>query len=92
MRPPATWKDGRAFYDIHEPGAGEYFVDSLLSDIESLGLFHGIHPVHHGFHRMLSKRFPFGVYYCERELQTEVFAVLNFRRNPNWIRKDLGRR
>ena len=30
----------RDFYDAHEAGVGEYCVDSLLTDIESLGL-HG---------------------------------------------------
>jgi len=29
----------RDFYDTQEPGVGEYCVDSLLADIESLGLF-----------------------------------------------------
>ena len=33
----------RDFYEAQETGVGEYCVDSLLSDIESLGLFSGIH-------------------------------------------------
>jgi hypothetical protein len=56
----------RDFYDTQEPGVGEYCVDSLLADIESLGLFSGIHPVHFEFHRMLGSRFPFGIYYREQ--------------------------
>ncbi len=56
-------ESGRDFYDIQELGAGAYFTDSILSDIESLALFHGIHSIHHGFHRMLGSRFPFGIYY-----------------------------
>jgi hypothetical protein len=52
----------RDFYETQETGVGEYCVDSLLSDIESLGLFSGIHPLHFGVHRMLASRFPFGIY------------------------------
>jgi len=55
----------RDFYDAHEPGVGEYCVNSLLADIESLGRFSGIHPLHFDFHRMLASRFPFGIYYRE---------------------------
>jgi plasmid stabilization system protein ParE len=82
----------RDFYEAQEPGIGEYCVDSLLADIESLGLFSGIHPLHFEFHRMLASRFPFGIYYREVGKETQVFAVLDLRRDPNWIRKELGKR
>ena len=82
----------RDFYEMQQAGVGEYFVDSLLTDIESLGLFSGIHPLHFGFHRMLASRFPFGIYYREHGDETQVFAVLDLRRNPNWLRKELGKR
>jgi plasmid stabilization system protein ParE len=82
----------RDFYEAQEPGIGEYCVDSLLADIESLGLFSGIHPLHFEFHRMLASRFPFGIYYRELGNETQVFAVLDLRRDPSWIRKELGKR
>jgi hypothetical protein len=34
---------GRVFYDLQEIGVGEYFEDTIWSDIESLRLFHGVH-------------------------------------------------
>jgi hypothetical protein len=80
---------GREFYDQHEMGVGAYFEDTILSDIESLGLFNGIHSKHFGFHRLLSDRFPFGIYYRETPMFTEVFAVLDLRRHPLWIHKNL---
>jgi hypothetical protein len=83
---------GRAFYELQELGIGAYFEDTILSDIESLGLFHGIHSKHFGFHRMLSERFPFGIYYREKQAMTEVFAVLDLRKNPVWIHKELENR
>jgi plasmid stabilization system protein ParE len=82
----------RDFYEAQEAGIGGYFVDSLLADIESLRLFSGIHPLHFEFHRMLASRFPFGIYYREHGDESQVFAVLDLRRNPNWIRKELGKR
>ena len=54
-------QNGREFYDRQEPGVGDYFAAALASDIESLILFAGIHPLEFGFHRSLSKRFPFGI-------------------------------
>ncbi|MFM8365552.1 MAG: type II toxin-antitoxin system RelE/ParE family toxin [Verrucomicrobiota bacterium] len=80
---------GREFYNQQEIGVGAYFEDTILSDIESLGLFHGIHSKHFGFHRLLSERFPFGIYYRETPTATEVFAILDLRRNPKWIRENL---
>ena len=85
-------ESARDFYEWQEPGVGEYCVDSLLIDIGSLARFSGIHPLHFKFHRMLASRFPFGIYYREHGEETQVFAVLDLRRSPNWIRKELGKR
>jgi hypothetical protein len=41
---------------------------------------------------MLSKRFPFGIYYRETAEETQIVAVLDLRRAPAWIRKELGGR
>ncbi len=77
------------FYDSQSPGLGSYFLDCLYSDIDSLAYFGGIHPIVFGYHRQLSKRFPFAVYYRIVEDTLVVFAVLDCRRNPSWIRKRL---
>lgn len=82
----------RDFYNAQESGIGEYFADSLVADIESLALYHGVHPLEFGFHRMLAQRFPFGIYYRETKDETQVFAVLDLRRNPNWIRNEISHR
>jgi hypothetical protein len=83
---------GKAFYDSQDLGIGDYFVDSLLSDIESLRLFHGIHKRDFGFYRMLSNRFPFGIYYELTEAAVEVYAVLDLRKDPFRIRSELRSR
>jgi len=35
--------EGKAFYDIQEPGVGDYFWDCMISDIESLIIYAGIY-------------------------------------------------
>lgn len=80
------------FYHSQELGIGDYCVASLLADIESLTLYHGIHFRQFGFFRMLAHRFPFGIYYRETKTETQVFAVLDLRRDPNWLRRELTRR
>ena len=73
-------------------GVGDYFLDSILSDLDSLILFVGIHPIYFGFHRMLSKRFPFGIYYEVENDVAYVYAILDLRRDPLWIRTRLQER
>lgn len=82
--------DGRRFYEAQSPGLGEYFLDSLSSDIDSLCLYAGIHSVHGGCHRPLSKRFPFAVYYRVRRGTVEIRAVLDCRQEPASIGERLG--
>lgn len=80
---------GREFYDRQQGGVGEYFFDSLFSEIDSLVLYAGIHRVQFGYHRLLAHRFPYAVYYRILEGEAVVFRVLDCRRSPRWIRKSL---
>ena len=82
----------RDFYDEIEPGMGDYFLQRIVEDIERLATLSGIHGRHFGFHRMLSERFPFGIYYRETADETQVFAILDLRREPTWIRDELRSR
>lgn len=38
---------------------------------------------------MLSEKFPFGIYYRETADETQVYAILDLRREPTWIRAEL---
>lgn len=80
---------GYRFYEKQEQGLGEYFLDSLFSDIDSLAFFAGIHSKQFAYYRMLSKRFPFAIYYKLKGESVFVYAVLDCRRNPSWIRNKL---
>ena len=46
---------GAKFYERRRAGLGEYFLNSLYSDIDSLILYAGIHRLIFDFHRALSK-------------------------------------
>jgi len=85
-------ESGKRFYESRESGIGDYFVESILSDLDSLVLYAGIHPLNFGFHRMLSKRFPFGIYYEVEQETACVYAILDLRRDPLWIRRELQQR
>jgi len=84
--------EGFQFYESQHLGLGAYFLDSLYSDIDSLSLsMHGgMHRVvYRGYHRMLSKRFPFAIYYTVTGDTAFIHAVVDCRRSPAWIRHHL---
>lgn len=82
--------DGHWFYEKQVAGLGTYFLDSLFSDIDSLTISAGIHPIYFGkYHRILSKRFPFAIYYRVENKTVFVYAVLDCRRSPAWIKNKL---
>jgi hypothetical protein len=80
---------GCDFYEQREAGVGAYFLHSLFSDIDSLKLYAGIHRKVFGYHRLLSKRFPYAVYYSTEAEVIYVRAVLDCRRDPAWLRERL---
>ncbi len=83
--------EGYNFYENQQKGVGRYFLDSLYSDIESLVLYAGIHRViHKDYRRMLSKRFPFAIYYTLSRDEIQINAVIACRKDPAWIRNRLG--
>lgn len=82
--------EGFDFYERQEGNLGTYFLDSLFSDIDSLLIYAGIHPIYFkAYYRILSKRFPFAIYYRIDGTDVMVYAVLDCRRNPAWTRKRL---
>ena len=80
---------GRLFYEKQGNELGDYFCDSLFSDIDSLALFAGIHEKHFGHHRLLAKRFPYAIYYKMDENVAVVRRVLDLRRHPDTIQGEL---
>ena len=79
--------EGFRFYEEQGDGLGSHFLTNLYADIDSLHFSAGIHnkPYKH-YHRLLSRRFPFAVFYTIREDAILIRAVLDCRRSPAWIR------
>jgi plasmid stabilization system protein ParE len=74
--------NGYRFYEKQNEGLGNYFLSTLYSDIESLQLYAGIHSVHYGYYRLLSKRFPYAIYYKTESNIVDVWAILDCRQSP----------
>jgi hypothetical protein len=80
---------GVAFYERQGEGLGQYFRESLIADVDSLKIYAGIHQRVFGFHRLLSKRFPYAIYYLNDEAAVFVRAVLDCRRDPKALSRKL---
>lgn len=82
--------EGHRFYEKQEAGLGDYFLRNLFADIDHLQITAGSHlkPYRH-YHRALSRRFPFAIFYTVEEDVVKVRAVVDCRRRPSWIRRHL---
>jgi hypothetical protein len=83
--------DGYYFYEDQSMGLVRYFADSIYSDIESLLISSGSHIKINGKFRLLSKRFPFAIYYTTNIDTIFVHSVLDCRRKPAWMKTKLNR-
>ncbi len=69
------------FYENQKNKLGEYFLDSIMSDIESLYIYYRIHFKVKDYFRVLSKSFPFAIYYkCDKNC-IDIDAVLDCRQD-----------
>jgi plasmid stabilization system protein ParE len=83
--------DGVAFYDQHGSDTGNHFCNSILEDVQSLAVGGGVHAKRFGYHCKASGRFPYAIYYTVDEATVLVVAVLDERRDPDWIERRLAR-
>jgi len=82
--------NGFAFYESQQSGLGAYFRESLSADIDSLRIHGGVHRiVYRNYHRALSKRFPFAIFYTVFRNTVFIHAVVDCRRKPAWIKEHL---
>jgi hypothetical protein len=80
---------GFDFYEQKEQGLGTYFLNSLFSDIDGLKVHAGVHRKVLGYHRLLSRKFPYAIYYSFAQGTVFIRAVLDCRREPTAIRRRL---
>jgi hypothetical protein len=74
---------GSDFYEQQQSGLGQYFLDTLFSDIEVLcysmqECMCNISDTS----RALSRRFPYAIYYKMNGEHIEIWRVLDCRENP----------
>ena len=82
--------EGFLFYEKQEEKLGEYFASCLRGDIEGLKVTGGVHPADYkDYHRLLSKVFPYAIYYTISETSVTVWAVIDCRKDPEWIKEHL---
>ena len=82
----------RLFYEAQQAGIGEHCIDRVLSSVTSLAHRSGIHSRRQQYYRMIEKTFHLGIYYREHGDDVLVVAILNLRRDPHSIRKQLRQR
>jgi len=62
----------------------------MAQQIESLKTTAGTHRVDYGdYHRMICRKFPYAVYYLTDELSVTIYAVVDCRRDLDWIHAHL---
>jgi hypothetical protein len=88
----AELREGAEFYEGQNTGLGTYFLDTIFSDIDSLILYAGVHIKLNSYHRLLSKTFPYAIYYQIDSDIIKVYAILDCRRNPNRTINELKQR
>jgi plasmid stabilization system protein ParE len=81
--------DGFRFYEKQSLGLGDRFLDALFTEMDDLRSFAGIHAKVFGFHRMISRRFPYAIYYSVHEDAVVVHAVMDCRMDPARARRRL---
>lgn len=66
-----------------------YFLDAIFSSIDSLVWRATTNPIRYGCYRLLVDKFPYSVYYRIEDDVVKVWRVLDNRRDPDWIERQL---
>lgn len=80
---------GFRFYEQQAPGVGAHFIATLVAEIDALATTAGIHFRVNRYHRALSARFPYAIYYTLADGEVRVWRVLDCRRDPRWVSAQL---
>lgn len=83
---------GYHFYEQQEQDLGSYFRASLFADVDALRVTAGVHSLVWGYHRSVSKKFPFAIYYRFSGDVAQVHAILDCRRDPEFFQRTLENR
>lgn len=79
------------FYESLEAGVGDYFLESIYGDIDKLSFTAASHPIYDPpYYQMLANKFPFTIYYRVEDEVAYVDAIIDQRRDPEWISERLN--
>jgi len=78
---------GYDFYEKQSLGLGDYFYDTLYFEIGLLQRTAGIHSKRGNLFRVMSKKFPYRIYYQISDFMVYVRAVLDARQDPSKIQQ-----
>ena len=82
---------GYWFYEERAAELGEYFLSTLEAEIDDLAFQAGIHARVLDFYFVKhSARFPYSIYYYVSGNTVMVDAVIDQRRDPEWIGERLN--
>jgi len=70
------------FYESQCKGLGADFLAAIVVDIDGLKIHAGVNRLEYGFHKSISKRFPFAIYYLVESDSVDVYAVIDCRQDP----------
>lgn len=77
------------FYERQSPGLGDRFLHEVFQSVDGLLKTHGIHRRVHDFHRLLTRRFPFSIYYQVVGGEIQVWRIFDCRRDSDWVTREL---
>jgi len=72
------------WYEAQRKGLGEDFLLTLENAFSNISQSPLLYPtVYKNIHRILIRRFPYGIFYLIRDNQLVIIAVLHTRANPS---------
>jgi len=81
----AELDDAIEYYNYEAPGLGNEFLTEVLNVLDRIGKFPDAwHPCSKRTRRCLTRRFPYGIIYQNRENEILVVAIAHLHRKPRY--------
>jgi len=80
-----------AFYNNESPGLGYEFADEIFHTIARIkAIPEAWQPLSRRTRRCITRRFPYGVVYQQRQAQLIIVSIMHLRRHPDSWKKRLS--
>lgn len=81
------------WYEEREPGLGEEFLRCVEACISSIAREPELHPIaYQNYHRVLTRRFPFAIFYEMENNRVIIYSVFHCSRDPGKWRSRLRKK